>query len=133
MKINSKVHGIVDYLAVLFLWLSPSVFGLPSTSSVFAYGLGVVHLVLTICTHYEYGLVKFIPLKIHGAVELIVSLVLVAIAFYLESIEGELARNYFIGFAIVLFLVWILSDYTNKPKETQEIPYVESNTDGGLI
>lgn len=133
MKINSKVHGILDYLVVLFLWLSPTLFALTSTATVFCYGLGVVHLALTLCTHYELGVVKFIPLKIHGAIELMVSVILLPLAFYLGSIEGELARNYFIGFAIAVFIVWVLSDYANKPESTREIPYVESSTDSGML
>ena len=133
MKINSKVHGIIDYLSVLFLWLSPSIFSLPHTSSVFAYALGTAVLALSICTNYEYGLVKFIPLKVHGTADFVVVLASVAAALYLESIEGEFARNYYIGVAVVVFLIWLLSDFTNKPKETQEVPYIESNTDGAMI
>ncbi len=133
MKLNSKIHGIIDYLVVLFLWLSPTLFGLPATASVFAYGLGAVHLALTLCTNFEYGLVKFIQLKIHGFIELAVSIVLIPVAFYLGNLEGELARNYFLGFAVAVFVVWLLSDYTNKPESTREIPYIDSNTDGGMI
>lgn len=133
MKINSKIHGILDYLAVLILWLSPSLLGLPDTTSVFVYGLGVVYLSLAICTHYELGLVRFIPLKVHGFIELIISIFLIPITFYLYSIEGEIARNYFAGLTIAVFIVWLLSDFTNKSDETREIPFVESNTDGGMI
>ncbi|HET8827830.1 MAG TPA: hypothetical protein VFM79_00745 [Pelobium sp.] len=133
MKINSKIHGIIDYLLVLFLWLSPSLFGLPPTTSGFVYGLGVVYLSLSVCTHYEFGLVRFIPLKVHGYVELVISLFLVPITFYVDSTEGELARNYVGGLTIAVFIVWLLSDFTNKPDETREIPFVESNTDGGMI
>ncbi len=133
MKLNSKIHGAIDYLVVIFLWLSPTLFSLPSVSSAFAYGIGVVHLSLTLCTHYELGLVKFIQLKIHATVELIVSLLLVPVAFYLGSIEGDFVRNYYLGLAIAIFLVWLASDYTNKPEGTREIPYIGSSTDGGMI
>lgn len=133
MKINSKVHGIIDYLMVLFLWISPTLFMLPQTTSIVIYGLGVVHLVLSICTHYEYGLVRFIQLKVHGGIELAVAILLVPLAFYLGNFEGELARNYLLAIAITVFLVWLISDYTNKSDETREIPVVDSNTDGGMI
>jgi hypothetical protein len=131
--ITSKIHGILDYIVVIFLWASPTLFRLPVNAAIFTYILAGVHLTLTILTNFEYGLVKFIPLKIHGTIELIVSLVLVGFAFYIGKLEGDLARNFYLGFAIAVFIVWIFSDYTNKPKGTREIPYVESNSDGGMI
>ncbi|HTN20633.1 MAG TPA: hypothetical protein VL125_09165 [Pelobium sp.] len=133
MKLNSKIHGIIDYLIIIFLFLSPSIFSLPYTASVFTYGLGVIHLVMTICTNYEYSLTRFIPMKVHGKIELIVSLVLVGVAFYLGSTEGEFSKEFYLGLAIALFLFWLISDYTNKPEDTREIPYIESSTEGGMI
>jgi hypothetical protein len=51
MKVlNSKIHGIIDYLVVAFLLLSPSLFALPNYSSTFSYTLGGIHLLLTIFT-----------------------------------------------------------------------------------
>jgi len=44
MKINSKTHGVIDYLVVIFLWLSPSIFVLPEMTGIFTYALGGVHL-----------------------------------------------------------------------------------------
>lgn len=113
--------------------MSPTLFALPATVSIFSYGLGVVHFALALCNHYELGVVKFVPLKVHGTIELAVSVVLVPLAFYLGGVEGDLARNYFLGFAIAIFVVWALSDYTNKPESTREIPYVELNSDGGML
>jgi len=133
MKLNSKIHGTIDYLIIIFLFLSPSIFSLPYTTSVFTYGLGVIHLGMSICTNYEYSLTRFIPMKIHGTIELIVALVLVGVAFYLGSIDGEFSKEFYLGLAIALFLFWLISDYTNKPEGTQEIPYIESSTEGGMI
>jgi hypothetical protein len=132
-QISSKIHGILDYIVVIFLWASPTLFELPEKTAAFTYILGAVHLVLTIFTNFEYGIIRFIPLKIHGVIELIVSLALVGFAFFMGSREGDIARNFYLGFSMSVFIVWIFSDYTNKPKGKQEIPYLESNTDGGMI
>ena len=133
MKLTSKTHGIVDYLMVIFLWTAPSLFNLPDISSTITYGLGIIHLALTAFTNYEYGLIRFIPLKIHSVIELVFSFALTGLAFYLHHMEGEISRNFFLGIALVLFIVWLFTDYTNKLKGTQEIPYIESNTDGGML
>ncbi len=75
MKLNSKTHGIVDYLVVVFLLIAPTAFHLPETTAVFTYVLGGIHLALTVLTNFEFGLVKVIPFKTHGLIELVVSIV----------------------------------------------------------
>lgn len=132
MTLSSRIHAIIDYILAAFLFISPALFALPYTSSVVIYGLAIIHLVLTICTNFKYALVKFIPPKIHGLVELAASVLLVPAAFYLKNIDGYFSWYFCLGLAILLFIFWLFSDYTNKPS-TREIPYVESNTDGGLI
>ena len=114
MKLNSKTHGAIDYAVVLFLWLSPTIFKLPEITSTFTYILGAIHLVLTLATNFEFGVIKIIPFKIHGLIELIVSIALFGAAFYLGKIENDLARNFYIGFSIAVFATWLITDYSNK-------------------
>ena len=112
MKIlNSKLHGILDYVVVIFLLISPSLFGLPEFTACCTYILAGIHFTLTILTDFEVGLIKIIPLKIHGIIELIVSLALVGFAFYLGNREGDLACYFYLGFGVAVFLTWLISDY----------------------
>lgn len=105
MKLNSKLHGIIDLAVVLFLLLSPVSFRLPSITSFFTFTLAFIHLGLTLATDFEMGVVKIIPLKIHGWIELFVSVSLIGFSFYLGSLEGSLARNFYLVFgAAVLSL-----------------------------
>lgn len=121
MKINSKIHGVIDYLVVVFLWLSPSIFNLPELTQIFTYTLGGIHLGLTLFTNFELGLLKVIPFKIHGWIELVVSIALIGVAFYLGSIDGEFSRNYYLAFAIAVFLTWLLTDYGTKHASNVEV------------
>lgn len=114
MKINSVTHGLLDYLVVVFLAASPKLFHLPEITSMFTYALAGVHLLLTILTNFKFGLIKIIPFRIHGIIELLVSLSLVGVAFYFGSIENELARNFYLCFAGAVFLTWILTDYNSN-------------------
>lgn len=111
MKLTSKIHGIIDILVVLFLIISPSIFHLPPMTSAFTYVLAGVHLTLTLFTNFEVGIFKIIPLKIHGLIELIVSVALIGVAFYLHSIEGGLARNFYLAFGSAVFITWLITDY----------------------
>ncbi len=116
MKLNSKIHGAVDYGVVLFLLLSPSIFELPDITSKFTYAVAAIHFFLTITTNFEFGVFKIIPFKIHGIIELIVSLALVGAAFYLGNLEGDLARNFYLAFALAVFLTWLLTNYNSVSK-----------------
>jgi len=113
MKLTPKLHGIIDYAVVLFLLLAPMSFGLPSLTTVFTITLAFVHLILTLATNFEMGVIKIIPFKIHGWIELIVSVSLIGIAFYLGSIEGSVARNFYLIFSGSIFAAWLVSDYSS--------------------
>ncbi|MEL1242956.1 hypothetical protein AAEO56_01670 [Flavobacterium sp. DGU11] len=118
--INSKLHGILDYLVVAFLVASPSIFHLPPQTTVFTYGLAAMHLVLTMLTAYEPGTLKIIPFRIHGWIELFVVIALGALTFYIDSVEGHAARNFYIGFTGAIFLVWLLTNYKSAPAIPKE-------------
>lgn len=113
MKLNSKIHGAIDYGVVMFLLISPTYFGLADITSKFTYTLGIIHLLLTISTKFELGILKIIPFKIHGIIELIVSLALIGVAYYLGNLEGDLSRYFYISFAIAVFVTWLMTDYKN--------------------
>lgn len=111
MKINSKIHGYLDYLVVLVLLILPTLFNLPETTTIFTYSLGGIHLLLTLFTNFEVGLVKIIPFSIHGWIEIIVAVALVAVAFYLGSIDGDFSRNLYFVLAAIVFVIWLITDY----------------------
>lgn len=113
--LNSKIHGIIDYAVVLFLWASPTLFHLPEMTSLFTYLLAGIHLGLTISTQYEMGIMKMIPFSVHGKIELAVSIALIGIAFYLGSREGDAARNFYLAFGTAVFLTWLATNYKSAP------------------
>lgn len=110
-KLRSTYHGIIDYVVVLFLFMAPSLFHLPHQTMLITYAMGVIHLVLTISTNFEVGLLKMISFKVHGNIELLVSFALVGVAFYLGSVEGRAAQTFYFIFAAAVFAVWAITDY----------------------
>jgi hypothetical protein len=111
MKIDSKLLGIIDYLVAIFLWISPTLFNMPEMTATFTYALGGLHLILTVFTNFEIGIIKNIPFTVHGWIELIVSIALVGVAFYLGSIKGKFSHNFYLGSAVMIFIVWLLTNY----------------------
>lgn len=115
MKIlNSRTHGLIDYVFVLILLGSPILFQLPEKTALFTYVLGSVHLILTVITDFKFGLIKLLSFKLHGWIEVIVSFALIGVAFYLKSIEGKLACNFYFGIAALVFITWFITDYSSS-------------------
>jgi hypothetical protein len=116
--INPKIHGIIDYLAVIFLLASPWYFGFTGILATFTYALAAVHLILTLLTDFSLGLVKAIPFQVHGAIELLVGVVLITLAYtvFKNEIIGKL---YYVIFGTVILLTWLVTDY--KGEVTQAV------------
>jgi hypothetical protein len=111
MKLSPRAHGVLDYLTVLILLISPELFDMQTTGETLCRGLAIVHLILTLCTNFPAGLFKLIPLKIHGLIELLVSLTLIGVAIWFRN-SGDIVSFYFyLAFAAILFGIWIISDY----------------------
>jgi len=116
--INAKVHGYLDYLVVLIFVCGPVVFHLSTAPAVISYSLAGVHLLLTLLTDFPLGVVKVVPLKWHGIVELIVGPALVALPFVLGFGAEPSAQYFFVVNGIVVSLVWVLTDY--GPRQVRE-------------
>lgn len=119
-KLSPVLHGILDYFTVLFLLFSPSLFNMQTTGSLFTYVLAIVHLLLTALTDFPAGFFKIVPLKIHGLIEIIVSVVLVVVAIWFRLSGDDVSFYFYLTFACVLFAVWLLSDYEPVPGEVTE-------------
>lgn len=109
--LSQKQHGILDYLTVLFLALSPSIFNIQSVGAVFTYTLALIHLVLTLFTNFEMGIFRVVPLYIHGIIEISVALLLIVVSFLFFIYRDNTSFYFYLAFAIVLFIVWAISDY----------------------
>lgn len=109
--ISSKVHGILDYLTVIFLFAAPTLFKMEGALCTFTYALAGIHLLLTAITNFEPGIIKIIPFRIHGLIELTVSVALIAVAFWFNSNGNLLGFYFYMGLAIVILIVFLLTDF----------------------
>lgn len=112
MKILSpRVHGYLDYVVVVAFALAPSLFGFSAMPTRVSYALAVVHLLMTLMTRFPLGIVKMIPFTIHGGIEFIVSFTLLTLPWLLGFADEGAARNFYLAFGVVVFLVWLTTDY----------------------
>lgn len=109
--LTSKSHGVLDYIFSIFLLAAPTIFQMEGNLSTITYVLGAAHLLITILTNFELGLIKLIPFRIHGLIEIVVSLLLVALAFWFNSQGSEFGFYFYLALAGVIMIVFTITDF----------------------
>jgi hypothetical protein len=69
--ISPKAHSLLDYSTGLLLVTVPFLFKIDRHSAIFLAPLllGVTTILISLATDYEGGLLKFIPLRLHLAID----------------------------------------------------------------
>lgn len=109
--ISPKIHGLIDYISILFFLTSPAVFGFTGFAAILCYALGGLHLLLTLFTDFPLGLIKFVPARVHAAIELLVGMSLMALALSVFRHSSEDTFLYFDIVGTVILLTWAVTDY----------------------
>lgn len=110
MKVLSpKIHGFVDYVAVAVLIAAPSLFGFGGLAATICYVLAGAQLIMSLLTAYPLGIAHLIPFTLHGGVELVTSLFLVAAPWIFGFAAAP--RNFFLISGIGLLLVYLITNY----------------------
>lgn len=119
MKILSPfVHGIIDYAVAALLLLAPTLFGFTGTPEILSYALGVGHLAYSLVTRYPLSIAKLIPFRIHGMIESAAGVFLLVSPWLFGFADDQIAaRNFFVGSAIAVGAVVLLTRYRTTPDE----------------
>lgn len=107
--ISAGAHRALDFVVVLVFALAPTLFGMTGRSAMATYALAVIHLLVTLFTHVPGRESRPISYQTHGAIELLVGLGMVCVPLIRHWTGG--ARTFYVGFGVVLLLVWLLTRY----------------------
>jgi len=120
--LSPRIHAALDYLSVLVLVLAPTLFGLNGVAATGAYALAAIHLALTLLTDFPGGVMKVVPLHLHGMVEIAVGVLLVLGTLVIPAATalGMSGRIFFIGFGAGLVVVWAITDYVGVHTELHD-------------
>jgi peptidoglycan/LPS O-acetylase OafA/YrhL len=115
--LNPKTHGIIDWLIVTFLIVSPKLLEMEKKATNFTYALAVIYFVLTVATNYKAGIARVIPFFAHGVFELMfgVAMIIAGYSYFNRDPFGHILFVWFGGFILVF---WLFTDY-EKPKKTK--------------
>ncbi|MCU1347237.1 MAG: hypothetical protein JWO56_267 [Acidobacteria bacterium] len=111
--ISPLFHGIIDYLLVIILAIGPGVAGFHGKQQLFCYVLAAVHFLLTVVTRFPLGAAKIVALTTHGAIELLVAILLIVLPWMASFSAGVNSRNFFVCIGVLILIVWAMTDYRN--------------------
>jgi hypothetical protein len=112
MRILGPVsHGVIDYLMVILIAAGPTFAGFSGRQAVFCYLLAAVHLLVTIITRSPLGVTKTLPLPLHGAIEIVVAVLLVILPWLANFSAGVRSRNFFVAVGVLIGVIFLLTDY----------------------
>lgn len=116
--INSKVHGISDYLFGALLIASPWLFNFyhGGTESILPVIMGIITIVYSMITDYELGILKELPFRFHLKMDLIAGILLL-ISPWLFRFQDEVFLPHTILGAIELTVFTLSSKETYFERE----------------
>ncbi|HXA19593.1 MAG TPA: hypothetical protein VN380_21575 [Thermoanaerobaculia bacterium] len=118
-SIGAVSHGIIDYALAILLATGPSIAGFsgrPATT--WAYLAAALLFLLAVFTRYPLGIMKRIGLAVHGFVELVMAVCLIAAPWYGNFMDGVLSRNFYWTMGVLMLVLWCLTDFRgirNRP------------------
>lgn len=110
--LSPQIHGVIDYLLGALFLVAPFWFDFVSPlSQIISLAIGASVLLLSLLTRYPLGLLRVIPFPVHGALEFVAALALIAMPWFVGFEGVPPARNFFVATGVALFAVWLTTDY----------------------
>jgi len=113
--IPTFVHGIADYIGGIALLAAPHIFGFAEVGGAAVWIpriIGLIVLLQSICTNYEVGLVKVLPMKMHLMNDYVASLFLAASPWLFGF--NDRPSNVWMPHVVVGILVFVLTLMTQS-------------------
>lgn len=107
--LSPEQHRVLDFVTVVIFAVAPFALGLAGLAAIVAYVLAVVHLALTLLTHFPAGAPRPVPLDAHGMIEGVVGVALIVLPFVVGWVGA--ARIFYLVMGVVILAVWALSRY----------------------
>lgn len=109
--LTPKTHGIIDYGTVLLFLVAPSLLYLSEAGTLLAYTLATVHLFMTIVTNFPLGIIKLVPFKFHGLVELVVGVLLTIGPWLTSSFFSDAGLIFYTIIGVIILIVRFATSY----------------------
>ncbi len=120
--ITPAMHGILDYAAAAFLALAPSLFNLDGTAALAFYVLAGIELGLALLTAFPSGVLKVIPVRVHGGIDLVTAFVIATLPWLLGISQQSTARNLLLAVALLVLVIWFMTQWHDDARRVSTRP-----------
>jgi hypothetical protein len=114
--INSRLHGVLDYIVVAFLYAAPTLFNMDYMLEMFIYSTATLYLALAIITRFELGLIKILSFRIHGLIEVLLAVLFTSLAFWFNQQDDITGFYFYLWFAVLIMGVFVLTDFSTSDR-----------------
>jgi hypothetical protein len=112
MKVFSPIaHGVIDIAFITVLAMAPIMFDLEPAVDAACYVMAGGYLLLTLMTDFKFGLFRLVPFPVHGWLDLLTGIALLAAPFLLNFEAGSAERNLSWVLGAVSVITWLLTDW----------------------
>jgi hypothetical protein len=118
--LNPNQHGVLDYVLGGAFLVAPALFSWRPVPTITSYGLGIAQIGMSLFTKYPLGLVKLIPFKVHGAIEMTTALQIIAMPKML-NFKQMCATSFYVTAGLGLLAVWAVTDYSQAAVDAAQI------------
>ncbi len=109
--IGAWSHAIIDYVMVIILVIGPGVAGFSGRQATLAYVLAATIFVLSLLTRYPLGVMKVLGFPVHGALELLIAILVLILPWLASFARGVHSRDFYVLIAILLLVICLITDY----------------------
>ncbi|SNR46381.1 hypothetical protein [Hymenobacter mucosus] len=114
--LSPAAHGVVDVLFITILAMAPIMFDLQPAIDVACYVLAGGYLVITLLTDFKLGLFRVIPFPVHGWLDLLTGIALLAAPLLFQFPAASSERNLFWVLGLVSVVTWFITDWKKQSR-----------------
>ncbi|GAB2771467.1 hypothetical protein HNQ93_000629 [Hymenobacter luteus] len=117
MKILSPTaHGFIDVAFITVLAMAPIMFDLEPAVDTACFVLAGGYLLITLLTDFKLGIFRVIPFPVHGWLDLLTGLALLAAPFLFHFESGSAERNLSWLLGVVSVVTWFITDWKGQTR-----------------
>jgi len=113
MKINTKLHGVLDYCLALLLVMSPWLFDYAGNNihTWISLGTGITIILNSLFTDYEFGVIRILRMESHLTIDMLCATILLTASWILDS--SQQVMMFFLAISIGQAVIALIT--RNRP------------------
>lgn len=121
----TKLHALLDYVIALLSILSPLIFGFGEggTETLVPICFGLLIILYSFVTDYEFGFTQQLPLSVHLRIDFFAGLLMAASPWLFRFYETVYLPHVLLGLALMLFAIFTSTEVSQFIQQLKHRPW----------